>query len=180
MSKTSTKKISIILLILSLIVIGIWYATYSYITRTTVAITNLEHQYQEENSAEERDQSLKQFFSGIGANTNSLTSRLIAKKATVPFIDSIESLARSTNLGIVMNGIEIKEDPAYPNVTEYLKLNFTTQGSWVTTDAFLAMIENMPYKVKINKVDLQHTASTTASDNWQAVYDIEILKQKES
>jgi Tfp pilus assembly protein PilO len=184
--KTSSKKTLIFLIILSIVGIGVWYGLFSYIKRTAEAASAIENQYQEKITADARDKSLKELLRTIDLNNDSLSTRVIDRDGTVSFLEFIESTAKSVGLGITMNAVKIEEEPTDKNTYEYLKLSFTTQGSWQDTYTFLSIVESLPYKSKINKVLFSQTSITEPSkdqktiqkSSWKADYDIAVLKFK--
>jgi Tfp pilus assembly protein PilO len=160
-----------------------------YVQHMILKTSNLEAEYQQHAAQTQTDKSLEQFLARVGTSTNSLTTRLVASNQTVPFIESIEGSARKIGITITTNSVDIAQDPTLPEKYEYLKLAFSTQGSWQNTYTFLSMIESLPYKSTINDVNLTEqfvsgpaekgTSTQLRGSIWKTEYQLTVLKEKD-
>lgn len=134
----------------------------------------------------QENKALKDLLDQIGPDIDSLQSRIVAANDTVPFIDSIETLAKQSGAAVSIDSVG--QEPAIEGKDyEYIVMTLSTNGSWDQVHTFISMVESLPYKVTLQSLNLslalpnqqQTTGSTTRSTrNWKGTASITVLKQK--
>ena len=113
--------------------------------------------------------------------TAELDEYFVSANGALGFVEYIENLAVSSGLTYRINLFDSAQDPeASKNEKELLKTSLTTNGSVQNTRNFIALIQTLPYNVKITKVDLKRatdpSAAISAKDSWTAVIDFYVIK----
>lgn len=101
----------------------------------------------------------------------------------VEAVQQIEGLARASGLTYTTEFIIAKDHLTLSSQhKELLNIVITTTGGWRATEKFTALIENLPYNVKIDGVDMQLISGDGAqgAGQWKTKYDISLVKKKEA
>lgn len=73
----------------------------------------------------------------------------ITKETTQDFIEELESMATVAGVSLTLNSLAINKDGKQPP-SSYLKFNIRADGSFRNVYHFLALLESLPYKIKIS------------------------------
>ncbi|MCX6702052.1 MAG: hypothetical protein NTX96_02560 [Candidatus Zambryskibacteria bacterium] len=117
-----------------------------------------------------------------------INSSIISKEGDVGFIENLESIAKENSLSIEIDSL-IFDNGLKPtsSSTDVLKIKAKTEGSWSNSYTFLARLESLPFKIKIDKFSLTSipvgivsgtNENYVSSGNWQSVFEIDVLKSK--
>jgi Tfp pilus assembly protein PilO len=107
-----------------------------------------------------------------GINTFFLTEQEI-----VDFLEVIEGLREDT--GASINVRSIGEGETLTNtLTKELHLNVTAEGSWEAVYHFLALLESLPYRIKLQQVQLSDSSTTTDEPSWSGVFNFSVTQLK--
>ncbi|HEY1037641.1 MAG TPA: hypothetical protein VGE62_03600 [Candidatus Paceibacterota bacterium] len=92
-------------------------------------------------------------------NTNSETSQinefLIQPNAAIGFVTKIESDAADLGLSYNTDSIEVRNTEALSaQGKELVVVSFTASGRWASVFKMIKSVENLPYAVKFDKIDL--------------------------
>lgn len=120
-----------------------------------------------------------------------ISSYMVKKDGLVDFIKLIEGMANASGVQVVIktvaeSDVSIQASTS-PKVMLTLPLN--TVGTWENTAMFLALLESMPYKTTLTKVDLKKMGNDEAVDpkkrrfskanpSWQGDFEFGVLKFK--
>jgi hypothetical protein len=152
MNTSRTKKICITLCILTILGAAGWYGLYFYIRHNAEMASAIASETQARSIQQQKTKMLQNFLNDIASSTETLKQAVIPDRQEGTFISSLEFLARSTGLSIAVESVETVSYSAAPDSYEYLRLGFSTQGSWKNTYAFLALIETLPYRTNISRI----------------------------
>ncbi|HZS43188.1 MAG TPA: hypothetical protein VFA52_03155 [Candidatus Paceibacterota bacterium] len=107
--------------------------------------------------------SLRSTFSNASGDESKINSYFVQSDGAVDFINTIERLAAFAHLDGKTESVSTMEmNPSSANY-ELLHLTFHSSGSWQNTFYFLAMLETLPFNIRINQVNLHSTGDTTTA-----------------
>lgn len=126
------------------------------------------------------------------ADRNKISSYVVKKDGLVDFIKLIEGMATASGVEVSIKTVEesavASQASSSPKVSVTLPLS--TTGTWENTAMFLALLESMPYKTTLTKVntkkmDLAETADqktrnrfSKANPGWRTEFEFAVLKFK--
>jgi Tfp pilus assembly protein PilO len=159
------------------------------LTKAKVAeVDATEDQTRQQVAFAEGNHSLQTLIQDISPNMTTLRSRLVASDGAVGFIEKVESLARESGLSVVVNSITTAD--AIPKDTfQWMQISISTQGSWAGSYQFLALLEAMPYKMTIGKINLKQSSAidlvgagkgqrAVSKTVWDVSYTFNVLQLK--
>jgi hypothetical protein len=124
----------------------------------------------------------------IDLEINLINNSIIPKEGEIEFIENLELIARENGLSMEINSLVFDDNlNLASSSTEILKIKAKTKGSWSGNYEFLARLESLPVKIKINKFGLTNTSSDIISgvsknsllnNIWQSTFEIDVLKYK--
>jgi len=100
---------------------------------------------------------------------NKLNSYFVDSDNVVDFIKDIEYLGTNADVLLVLNSVNISGEE-----NGLLSLEFTTEGSWGDSMYLLALLESMPVKMDVNKVNFVKR-KTTDDSYWQGEFNVTLL-----
>lgn len=182
--------INIIIVLFFLVILsagGIFYI-YEVLKWKNENITKLTNYLDSETNREEYVISTQKLLQNLDIDINKARSLIIPNSGDVEFIENLEFVARNNNLIIDLDSLTLENDPKAPqNSVTVLKIKAKTKGSWSNTYKFIAELEALPYKIKINSMLLSKNADNLLSDDekkiiakgyWTTSFDIGVLKYK--
>lgn len=124
----------------------------------------------------------------VSAETSRVEEIIVSKDGDVAFIENLESMARENGLSIEISSLSLdnKLDLASSSIS-VLNIKAKTAGTWLGNYIFLSRLESMPFKTKINAINLSNISNdeisgldraTVAGGVWHGVFDIDVLKYK--
>jgi hypothetical protein len=137
-------------------------------------------------SAQMKKQEYMYSMDKIIKNTDSdlvrVNDLIIQKGADVDFIENIEAMAKSNDLSIKIDSLNVEQDPSLRSGDlTILKAKTTVSGLWSGIYAFLLQIESSTFKIKIDKLALVENVdeeNPRGGHHWQAVFEMSISKYK--
>jgi hypothetical protein len=178
-----------ILILLGIVFVGffvVYYLVYQDIKVKNEHISTLAQDLDFQSSRQEYLISTQRMIQNISSDIDRINNSIVAVDGDVQFIENLESIAKNEGLSISIDSLLIEDDPSFSNneITT-LKVKAKAEGSWAGTYSFLAQIESLPFKVKINKFSIVNDADgggidgqKTFSLNWQSSFEIQVLKYK--
>lgn len=169
--------------VLIFIILG-FFVGYYFLFQYGYALGQTVYDLKQETEQDSRQrQEIQQSLAALGAITPQLQeidSYFIGPDGEVPFIDSLEARAQSLQLKTEITSVQIeKSKNLAPKKLEYLTLRLKVNGSWKNVYTFISLLQNIPYQVTLDQVDL--TASVNEErpqgTTWQATSIIKILKK---
>jgi hypothetical protein len=171
------KSLKIILEVLCVIVVVIFvftYFIYNDIRQKNKNYSLFTKDLNFQNTKKDYLDSSQKTIDSISLELNEINSSIVSKEGEVQFIETLESLAKRTGLGIEINSL-VFDANSTSNSVDILKVKAQTNGSWIDSYKFIKLLESMPFKIKINKLNLIHILS---ENNWQTTFEIDVLKYK--
>jgi hypothetical protein len=142
-----------------------------------------------------KDQEYQLFEKIIKSNEidrSKMSSYVVKKDGLVEFIKIIEGMANSSGVELSIKTVAESDVSlqASSSPKVILTLPLTTTGTWENTAMFLALLESMPYKTTLTKVDIKKMDLAESADlkmknrlskanpGWKADFDFGVLKFK--
>ncbi len=187
MKEKSSNKI---LILLSVIIVGLFissYFIYTDIKRKNEHIGSLNQEAAYQLKRNQYLLTLQRTFQNTDSDIARVNSSIIPSDGDIKFIDDLESTARADGLSINIGSLVFEDNPSLTSsgITNF-KIRAETSGSWSSTYKFLAQIEFMPLKVRVNSFGLSGSLQSPSSGSksskggslWHSVFEINILKYK--
>jgi hypothetical protein len=143
------KKISIILSILIILSGSLLGYLFIFIRQNILEASTYESTIEQQDLDETTIRSLRVLLSDLQPDIDRLKKRIVPAAGTIPVIEMIETLARTINLRVTVESVDVT--PIDKNNAEYqnLVLRVATEGPWLQTRQFLSYLEVLPYKVSV-------------------------------
>lgn len=177
------KKVIGFLGLVSLVLFGAIYFVYNQIKSKSEKIAIVEHDLSQTNNRYDYLVSTQRLISDIAPQIEKASNSIVSKNGDVSFIENLESLAKSYNLQIQIDSLNIAVDSkAGSSTPATLKIKAKTEGSWTNSYLFLSEIESMPIKIKINRFafdadeDIPSDGSKISVKTWKTSFEISVLK----
>lgn len=184
MFKSSTKFIAIICTVIILLALAGWYWMFTIVRSNVEQANTLKSEAENKANLDSQNRALRKLLTSATDTVAHLQNRVIGSDDAVVYINQIENLAAQSGTGIIVNSVDIDQKASAPAGYEYLHLILSIQGTWQNVYTFISMIENLPYRVTINSVDMsQESFSDPAKkgkveSQWSGHIDFNTLKQK--
>lgn len=185
--KRPYKKILILLIVIVLALFTSFYFVYEDIKARNEHIGQLNQeiasQYKRNNYLLNLQKTLQNTDSDIVRINNSI----IPSDGDIKFIEDLEKTAKAYGLSLSINSLVFEDGQGFSSSNIHVfKVRAETNGPWSSTYKFLAQLESMPLKVKVNNFSLSgsvqnsspESKSSKVSSVWRSVFDISILKYK--
>jgi Tfp pilus assembly protein PilO len=103
-----------------------------------------------------------------------LSSLFLKKNQTIEFVSFVESTAQGFDLAYKTMSIGLNTPGNLEGKNkEILQMVMSVDGSWANVFRFIKYIENMPYIVKFNRLNLNNNQGS-----WSATLSFEVVKDK--
>lgn len=191
MKTLNNKSLKVILATLSLLVFAMFvfiYIVYADIKSKNERISLLSNSSTFSNSRLDYLISTGRIIRDLDADIERINNSIVAKDGAVKFIESLESIARDRGLSIVIDSLTLKDSPesgSGSSSVAILEIRAKTQGGWASTYRFLAELESLPFKIRVNQFSLVNTmaeSDTKKADDtdgkWQSAFEINVLEYK--
>lgn len=99
---------------------------------------------------QKRAETLRRIMEETKTEREELDAYFVKKGDAVSFIERLENMAKGAGLGISIASVSV------PEKTSALRIEMATQGSFENTLYFLTLLENLPYKIFVEKANLHH------------------------
>jgi len=104
----------------------------------------------------------KSFLEERATDIDKLGSFFIEKSSIVDFIEMMEGASREVGVGFQLNSVDVEKDE--------LPIQFKIDGSWAEVVRMISLVENMPYKLNVDNVNL-----VNSDDGWTANMSVTIF-----
>ncbi|KKR31515.1 MAG: hypothetical protein UT65_C0024G0002 [Parcubacteria group bacterium GW2011_GWF2_39_8b] len=182
----SLKKILVVLIICIIWFCSIYYIIFSNIKNKNEQTGRLISELNAQVKKQENSLLVERMIKNADSNINLIDSSIIAKDGDVGFIENLERIARESGLEMTIQSLIFEDDPSFASTTlTSLKITAKTKGAWLGSYKFLAHMESLPFKIKINKFVLVKNISDADSEIknaepslWESTFEIRVLKYK--
>lgn len=152
---------------------GYWYL-YNKIISQAEGEYNALQEYQIEVIKKQNEQDLVKVYADTLSDRNKLSSYFITEDKIIGFIESVEAVGDYSKTDVTLSAINTDD---FNNLEKgnsgHLKTHIDIKGDWSNVMKALILIENMPYSISINNMNLLF-----ASGKWSMAFDIEVLTIK--
>jgi hypothetical protein len=161
--KDNYKKFKYVPLFLSIILLGVSSAVFIFLYRgmnTNIKLTQeAEASWQREAQARSQAQSLDDGVKAVETEQMQLASHFGKSSNIVPFLDTIESVAKQAGAKADVSSLEVSEDGSY------LAVDMTSSGSFESVYRFIRLVENSPYELEVVSLDMSTTPTSADADS---------------
>jgi hypothetical protein len=181
------KNLKKILVILGIILIGLavlCYFEFIDIKNKNENISYLDNQLSSQANKQELASSMDLIIKNSQPSIDLVDSSIVSSDGDVTFIESLESLAKTDGLNIGIDSLVITDDKSLTsNNMSFFNIKANTSGSWSGTYLFLAQLESLPIKLKVNKFSFTNATNdlskiSSKGNTWDGSFEITVLKYK--
>lgn len=181
------KKILVLPVLLVLVMMGVIIFVFLSIKNKNEHISDLRNDLAFQVTKQQNMISMDQLVEKARPEISLIDNSIIAKDGDVAFIEDLEEIAKSSGLSIDIESLSFEENPvASSSSMTTLKVKANTKGSWLGTYKFLAQVEALPFRVKINNFAFINSSDETVFNKkkianplgWQSKFEISVLKYK--
>ncbi len=128
----------------------------------------------------DRSVSLK-LVAASGKNSGErLDKYILGKGGEVAMVKMLERLASSLSLSYTTDALDTQENDTLSSQNKnFLHIVTTSNGTIQQNRRFLAVLESLPYNVKLNRVDMRDQGAESGG-RWQMSVDFSIVEEKSS
>ncbi len=131
-------------------------------------------EWQTEATRRDEIRSLERSIKAIQAEREQVETHFAQSSNVVPFLDTVEKLARDAGVSSEVRSVDIAEDKSE------LIVSLETKGTFTSTYRFIRLLENSPYELEITSFDIgKGPASTDATGStapvWGGFFTIKLL-----
>ncbi len=146
----------------------------------------ISHDLYSENNNQSYLTSAQRSLEESSVKISQINGAIVEKDGDVKFIETLEAVAKQNSVVIDIDTLSIENDPklASTSVTS-LKVRAKSDGSWANTYKFLADLEAMPFRIKVNKFTMTSSPDAVSpggkpygTNNWESYFEIKVLKYK--
>lgn len=170
------KKSLIFSVILFLFASFIFLFLYKEINNKRVATQQAQEKWQTENSHRENMRSLVNSIKTIESERKLLETHFVQNSDIVPFLDTIERLAREAGVKAEVVSVDVTKD--IPSLIVEMK----AQGNFETIYKLVVLLENSQYDLRFASVNIQNqneqdisASKTNKAQLWTAAFRIKVL-----
>lgn len=185
MSKTI--KIIAVAAILNLIVFAACFYLFTNIKKIDKVVSEHLTQIESEVKKNESLRSIKNLMNDTKKEREQIASLFVQPNGTVDFIETVEFLGRVAGIKLEIESVGVDALKGKTgSSTESFRLSFKTEGSWSGTMRLLSLLENMPYKISFENINLGKVSGGSkssdskeqASSYWNGNFSFSVLKIK--
>ena len=99
---------------------------------------------------------------------------ILAKEELVTFVESLEKMGRDMGLVVAISSITKEGNKSSSSTPEVVRIAVDATGPWGESLHFINLLENLPYKINIEKIDF-----TSGEKNWRSNTTIKITTYPE-
>jgi len=187
-AKSKTWKVFFIALCLNLILVSAYSYIFIKVGQKNQNIAELTSAIEALTAEKENIKSIKETISETAPLRQQIDGYFIAKDGVVQFLNSIQSLGAGNQLGLKVLSVSVGPAPITPDIFELVNVGVEVSGSWSDVYRFAALVELLPFKVYLGRVDLEKVSSgALVADSksaklpvppWKGTLDMGILKLK--
>lgn len=171
-----SKKILILIIICNLAALVGYYFLFQYIKTQTEAASLLTSTIDLGQQTNSNLNSLRFIVKDTEDKRLQLLTFLLPGDAEVSFIGQIENLAKNSGLGVKINSVSSVAGDT--DKTKTLQMQTETTGSWNNIMYFLNQIENLPFKINIQRSTINKPVviGKPTDSAWTATIDISVIE----
>ncbi len=180
------KKIISVLVLVSVLLFVAMYFVYAEIRSKNLRVSEVEQDLSQKNTRYDYLLSMQKLVKDSENDIKKIDDSIVPKSGDVLFIETIENLAKSHNLTITIESLNLTSDPKLESNVATFKIKASVEGLWSDLYLFASEIESIPVKVKINKFSLKNkdeipadkTKIANMGKSWRGSFEISVLEYK--
>ncbi|MDE2188804.1 MAG: hypothetical protein KGJ35_03715 [Patescibacteria group bacterium] len=116
-----------------------------------------------------------EIFATTATERSQLSDSMVSEGNAVPFIDSVEGIAAKSGATISLSSLSSGTDSASSHAT--VLASVTIRGSWQNALRALELLENLPYAISMQNLNLTETNSSDAKSapQWTINVSLSVL-----
>ena len=167
-------KILILVILCNMVALAGYYYFFGEIEAKTKVATNLTDTIDIGQQKNSRLSLLRSTIKNTEAGRQKISTLLLPSESEVPFIEQMENLAKSNNLGVKTNNVS---SATSTDVTKVFHMQSEVTGSWNGIMNLLNQIDNLPYDVRVQSVSMNKQEQGKASGLvWVASINISVTE----
>ncbi len=167
------KKSLILSIIIFIVFLVVFLFLYKEINNNKNISQSMQENWQVEATRREEASSLVNSIRAIAPERAALDSHFVQSSDVVPFLDTVERLARGVDTKVEITSVEVAKDNAS------LMVEAKASGSFENVYKLIMLLENSPYNLEFVLVDIKNVSAqdATISKNaqWTATFQIKLL-----
>ena len=132
--------------------------------------------------------SLKDRVEETEVGRGEITDYFIPKDGVVPFLNRIQALGEENFLNLKVSEVDIEDSPMWEDSFESVKMKVQVVGEWQDVYNFVSLIDLLPLKIIVDRMDLEKVIEGTSSDGakkktvtsgeWRGIMEVRVFKFK--
>lgn len=172
----------IILSVLGVLILcigGVYGYLYHSITTVSQTANQLNTELETEKSQVQSLEYLKELAAKAKTNRDLLMKFIVPGNNSAEAIAFVESLSEETGAKATLSSVNVADDPTLPQNTEYFVVSLALSGTWKQVMGFERILETMPYKAKVQSLELTSGITSPTTREWSGSYNFSLVKGKE-
>lgn len=168
-----TIKLFLIAAILALAAISAYGMAVREIRKNLSGAADLGSSIAAESQKEAGIESTRNILRNTAAEREKIDSYFVSSDNIVDFLEKIELLGKKSGVALSFDSVDIPSDEK--NV---LRVRAGTKGSWENTFYFLSLIENLPFKIELEKSSVIKTVEVVSNIKtfyWRGDFTIKLV-----
>lgn len=167
MNNKKIKKLLAVFFLVDVVLLCVYGYLFFVITdknKETAALYLTSHQ---QSSDKEKIQGLARMLKESENDRKKLSEYFVTKTNAVAFIEQIEKIGKDVGVGLTVNSVS---DAAKDKGS--IELSFSATGSFPDMYRLIALVESMPYKVTLKKMDMQRAGDLKEGISWKGNFAV--------
>ncbi len=159
--------------ILVLVAISAYTAVVWKIRKNISEAADLSLSIATESQKEAGIESTRNVLRSTAAEREKIDSYFVSSDNIVDFLEKIELLGKKSGVTLSFDSVDIPSDEK-----SILRVRVGTKGSWESTFYFLSLVENLPFKIEIEKSSIIKTVevvSNVKTSYWRGDFTIKLV-----
>lgn len=126
-----------------------------------------------ESQKEANIESIRNIFRGTAEERGKIDSYFVSSDNIVDFLEKIEFLGKKSGVSLSFDSVDIPSEEK-----NILRVRVGTEGSWEDTFYFLSLVENLPFKIELEKssiVKMTRIVSNIKTSYWRGDFTVKLL-----
>ena len=188
MNREFSKKKLIVPGVFVLILCVLFYIVFKEIKDKNENISKLRDELLFQTKKQDYMISMQKTIQNANSDISTINNSIVPNDGDVKFIEDLEKMAKDNKLSIDISSLTIEDSSLLTkNSLTILRIKANIKGGWSGTYVFLAEIEALPFKVKIDKFSLNNVKNedspeakvpAVSTGEWQSSIEMRVLKYK--
>lgn len=168
-----TIKLFAIAIILVMAAISVYGMAILKIRKNVSETANLGSSIAAESQKEASIESIKNILRNTAAEREKVGAYFVSSDNIVDFLEKIELLGEKSGVNLSFDSVDIP-----PDEKSILRVRIGTEGKWEDTFYFLSLIENLPFKIELEKSSVIKTVKTVSNvkvSYWRGDFTVRLL-----